>query len=123
MATCEGQFSIETQSWCGSQGCPFWKEVETEGGWGEPAVKKCLQECGGQGGSDITITNKKTGESMVISSLMNHLIFYHHFYEGNTKYRADPDALIRLLEIDPTSFDGAKWEVLARNEKGVFMKI
>ena len=115
---CRENFSVKIQSWCGSQGCPFWKETAA---LDEPEKTKLL-DCGGAGGCDETITNLKTGESLTISSLMSHLIFYHHFYEGNTEYRADPEKLIRFLDIDPKLFDGAKWEALARDAKGVFIK-
>jgi hypothetical protein len=117
---CRENFSVQTQSWCGNQGCPFWKEIMFKSVDDKPE-EATVSPCGGVGGCDHTITNLKTGESMTISALMSHLIFYHHFYEGNTSYRTDPEKLIRLLEIDPKMFDGAKWDVIARDEKGVFI--
>ncbi len=110
-------FSIETQNWSGNQGCPFWKEVTSDEKKADEKLH--ISECGGCGGGDFTIKNLKTGEILQISSLMNHLILYHHFYEGNTSYRADPERMSRILEVDPKLFENAKWEVIARDEKGI----
>lgn len=110
---------LTTQSFCGSQGCPFWKEVLHR--HSDTAEEKLsVSVCGGTGSSDYTITNKNNGLTMQISSLMPHLIYYHHFYEGNVSNRVDPVLLIQLLEIDPTQFKNAKWAL--RDDKGVFTK-
>lgn len=51
------------------------------------------------GSRDYKITNLKTGEAVSLPQMAPHLIGDHHFFEGNTDYRMDPEKLIEVLEI------------------------
>ena len=49
--------------------------------------------------SDYTVTNGALKESVFFSGLHSHLVRDHHFFEGHTKYRLDPEQCVRVLEI------------------------
>jgi hypothetical protein len=51
--------------------------------------------------TDFTITNVKTGKSIFCSELHPHLIRKHHFFEGHTDYRLDPEIAVEVLGIKP----------------------
>lgn len=50
-----------------------------------------------RGTRDYTLKNLKTGESIDLSDMMAHLIGDHHFFEGHTEYRCEPEKLLRIL--------------------------
>jgi hypothetical protein len=115
-----GHIVVEKIEYLGNQGCPFWKEIMFKK-YDDKNEEASLSECGGAGGVDFIVTNKKNNETIKFSALMPHMIFYHHFYEGNVPNRVDPEKLIKLFEIEPKLFANAKWDVIARDEKGVFV--
>jgi hypothetical protein len=51
--------------------------------------------------TDFTVTNVKTGQQIFFSELHIHLIRRHHFFEGHTKYRLDPEQCAKVLELKP----------------------
>ncbi len=77
--------------WLGSQRCPF----------ADKRKLKCVTDCQIPNYSciDFTITNKTTGESLKINPLIAHLIYYHHFYQGNVPHRFSPEKLIEFFNI------------------------
>jgi hypothetical protein len=52
-----------------------------------------------QASLDFKVTNEITKESIFFSELHRHLIRDHHFFEGHTKYRLDPEQCIKVLEL------------------------
>jgi len=64
--------------------------------------QECPFDCDGRealSDRDYTITNTETGESIFFSELHIHLIREHHFFEGHTEYRLDPEQCARVLNI------------------------
>ncbi len=112
--TTKGAFTVDKKTWAGNQGCPFWKEVPS----GDDGKEMTHVYCRGRGGVDYTITNTKLGLSKRVSALLPHLIFFHHFYEGDTEYRVSPEEFVELLEIKASEFSGTDWSIIERNEKG-----
>jgi hypothetical protein len=57
----------------------------------------------GKGSSLITIRNKKLPDQKLsnVTELHGHLIRDHHFCQGNTSYRVDPELAIRILDLKP----------------------
>jgi len=83
-------YEITVKSMPGCQYCPF--------------VHPKIFECGYDfiapyAGEDYLITNKKTGKQLKINTLNLHLIYHHHFYEGNVPHRVSPQTLIELFEL------------------------
>ena len=74
---------IHQDSWGGSQLCPFCHVC------GEPDDPSAGQE--------FALKNLATGEKMYVSDLIPHLIEAHHFFEGRTPYRFDPDRFYRII--------------------------
>ena len=72
-------FDVSRETWRGMQECPF---------------DKSLTPFSNQ---DFIITNKQTGESFGGPGLIIHLLKEHSFFEGNTKYRVEPENVIRVL--------------------------
>lgn len=54
-----------------------------------------------QDNMEFTIVNTLKNRSIVVSGLLAHLIKEHHFFEGHVQYRASPEDLIEILEIEP----------------------
>jgi hypothetical protein len=80
----------EYPSTCGTQECPFSKDLRGPKTW-----------CG-EGKSLITIINRISGKCLKnITELHPHLIRDHHFFEGDTEYRLDPECAIDVLGIKP----------------------
>lgn len=75
----------------GSQRCPF----------ADKRTLKCIHDCQipNYSNVDFTITNKITGESLKINPLIAHLIYYHHFYQGDIPHRFSPEKLIEFFNI------------------------
>ena len=52
-------------------------------------------------GSDYTVENTNLKEKISFPGLILHLIREHHFFEGKgTRYRVDPEDVVRILEVD-----------------------
>jgi hypothetical protein len=84
------KYEVKKETWLGTQYCPF--------------VDESTWKCGNSrlpqfGGTDFEITNKKTGEVLKVSLLHVHLIYYHHFYEGNVEYRLSPESIINFFGL------------------------
>lgn len=77
------KFIVSGKTYKGYQECPFWNTKYRSS----------------HGSQDITVYNKTLGEGITFPSLIVHLIEHHHFFEGNTEYRVDPEKLVRVLEI------------------------
>ncbi len=76
-------------STCGIQECPFSEDLADSKTW-----------CG-TGTSKIKIINMISGKCLNnITELHVHLIRDHHFFQGNTEYRLDPEAAIEVLGIE-----------------------
>jgi len=80
-------YIIKQIGYMGSQECPF-ERLEK---WDE--YKQA------NGSSDYYITNKTLGKTLFMAELHPHLIKYHHFFEGHTKYRLEPVAAMELLGL------------------------
>jgi hypothetical protein len=83
-------------SWHGSQFCPFpsppgYKHRESS--W--------TKDCPVGSSIDCAVYNLEQKDYVCFSGLHSHLIKDHHFFEGHTAYRVQPDRLIRVLEISP----------------------
>lgn len=72
--------------WCGSQTCPFNNLSDKD-------IKS--------GSYDFTVENIKTNDIIKFSSLIAHLIRDHHFCEGDTPQRLDPEYGIKVFELKP----------------------
>lgn len=51
--------------------------------------------------SNTDFTISQNGKSIFFSELHIHLLRNHHFFEGHTKYRLDPAAVVEILELKP----------------------
>jgi hypothetical protein len=60
--------------------------------------------------SDCDYTMLSADQELRFSELIPHLIADHHFFEGYTSYRADPSALIEILQIKPGIDYSPRWE-------------
>lgn len=91
-----GDLIINCACFFGHQECPFGcteelKEIGKD--IHDPVLTKTMSS------TDFTITHQNTGETLFFSGLHAHLIRDHHFFEGNTKYRLDPERAIQILGI------------------------
>ena len=87
-------FLVMMNSYLGSQVCPF-KSKDDSKYYGYE-----------YGNKDYIIKNKTTGRVLEYSSLLPHMIRYHHFFEGSVHHRIDPSEIIDFFGITPeTSFD------------------
>ena len=94
--TIEEVFLVAVERWMGLQFCPFfYEEVKDEESIGTRVY------CCGSTSQDCTIYNKRQKRSVTFSGLMPHLVRDHHFFEGNTSYRLNPEWVIHVLEIKP----------------------
>lgn len=87
----ENYFVKQESPWCGSQRCPF----------ADKRTLKCVDNCQipNYAHVDFTITNKTTGKTIKLNFLIAHLIYYHHFYQGNVPHRFSPEELIDFFNI------------------------
>jgi len=88
----EGLFRVSWESYLGFQACPFGCAM------GTPSEGDPLESLSD---TNYVITNVATGEWFFCSNLHAHLIRKHHFFEGHTKFRLDPEKCARVLEIKP----------------------
>ena len=82
-----GHLEIRVTGYFGHQECPFEELEEYE------HLKQ------GKGSYDFNVINTFTNETLFFSALHSHLIRYHHFFEGHTAYRLDPEQCVKVLEI------------------------
>ncbi len=78
-----GHFEVRVDSVRGKLPCPF------------PHPGLCRKEF-------VEVRNLRSGEQVMFTELNTHLIEAHGFYEGaGSPFRQDPEALARVLELDP----------------------
>ena len=105
-------FSVKHVSYNGNQGCPFFEKRTFRTTRDDPSllandanakkVKEEFAQCGFSGnasGCDYEITNLKTKKVLKGATLQTHLVYHHHFYEGDVRYRLNPKDVIEVLEI------------------------
>jgi hypothetical protein len=81
----------------GSQHCPFRNE-----GCGHTCPRPTtvvMAEIESLGSGDFDIYNHRTGERVRGPGLLAHLALFHSFFEGSIRYRVDPVALARTMEL------------------------
>lgn len=83
----ENRYLLKATHCRGLQNCPF-----------GTSKNECEDEHR-YGFMDCSLTNMKTGEEIDFPGLLVHLAREHSFFEGNTKYRVDPQKLIDVLEL------------------------
>ena len=92
----DGKMSVSFESYMGYQDCPFQPVVTAIG----PKGSKCDMS-----DTDFTVCvglkNRGGRPSFFFSWLHIHLIRDHHFFEGNTKYRLDPETCVKALDLQP----------------------
>lgn len=88
----ESKYHVSWKTYMGYQGCPFGCADRAET---LEFRRMALSD------TDYIISNNDTGESIFFSELHLHLIRDHLFFEGNTKYRLDPETCARVLDINP----------------------
>lgn len=86
-----GNLIFTPTHYMGWQDCPF--------GCTEELREIHKDEANTTASSDYLVVNADTKESIFFSELHPHLIRDHHFFEGHTKYRLDPERCIRVLNI------------------------
>jgi hypothetical protein len=94
--TVEEVFLITVVGWMGIQQCPFFYEKVKD----EESIGTRVYSCGNTS-QDFTIFNKRNNQGISFSGLMAHLVRDHHFFEGNTSYRLNPERVIQVLELEP----------------------
>jgi len=83
--------SITKNATFGWQDCPF--------GCTDKLELMGLESGNTKGSADYHVTNTDTGDELFFSDLHIHLVRDHHFFEGHTKYRLDPEQCIKILRI------------------------
>ncbi len=77
---------IERDDYFGSQECPF---------------EKVLGNDSPDASDEYTFINNKTGEKLIVGSILLHFIAKHSFFEGSVSYRLDPQKIIKFFGISP----------------------
>ncbi|MBU0667137.1 MAG: hypothetical protein KKB65_02190 [Nanoarchaeota archaeon] len=80
--------------WMGSQQCPFFYETRPS----EDGIGHYVYNCG-SGSHDFTVKNERQGTEIRFPQLMAHLVRDHHFFEGDTSYRLNPEDAVKVLEL------------------------
>lgn len=93
-AIIDNKFEVVIQGYLGIQVCPF---------------KEPLKTCG-TSNHDVEIYNADLDEDIEFPGLIIHLIREHHFFEGDTYYRLEPEKAVRVLEIKPRVDYSPIWE-------------
>jgi hypothetical protein len=84
------RYKITEVSYLGFQECPFQNYLLDDEDHNE------------YGDSDITITDKTTGESITFNTLLLHMIEAHHFFESPlVSHRLDPKKIIEMFNLQP----------------------
>ncbi|MFT4309981.1 MAG: hypothetical protein ACMXYL_05865 [Candidatus Woesearchaeota archaeon] len=92
----EDYFRVAGKTFSGIQPCPYFDESH-------PAAvrfNRTLHTCG-SGSRDYIIINEKRGTAIQFPELMSHLVRDHHFFEGSTPYRLNPEDAVNVLELKP----------------------
>ena len=84
--------------WHGSQFCPFPCPVGDD----KPSEHSWTKHCPHGGSREYLVYNLSQKDYIVFSELHEHLIKDHHFFEGHTSFRVEPEQLIRVLNISAT---------------------
>ena len=82
-----GKYRARPLYYMGSQDCPFERLPRFSG------VKV------GEASSDMTLVNQRLGKGVFFSELHIHLLRYHHFFEGHSRYRLEPNEVVQVLEM------------------------
>ena len=126
----DDKFKVEEDSTRGMQGCPWgilddWAEdnfgkepTKHKRGWMGKKYKSSVEA-----NTAFTITNIKTGESISVPYLSPHLIGDHHFFEGHTEYRMEPEKLVRVLELLPKKEENPKEETDEAIEEDILEEV
>lgn len=77
--------------YCGSQRCPFMDMHSLKCNMNTRLTNYAYV--------DYVITKKSTGEILETNSLMPHMYYDHHFYEGTVPHRQSPKKLIKFFNI------------------------
>ena len=94
----DGFLRVIPEQFRGSQECPFFNEtVPSKDGEGT-----YYYTCG-SGRYDFIVKNEKQGTAIKFPELMSHLVRAHHFFEGNTRYRLNPEETVKVLELEPNT--------------------
>lgn len=99
------KFDTVNKTFCGWQKCPFISHVPMK--WTHDGAEKSeimIGSCGHQapssgGSADVTVINRATGERFTFGTLLPHMIYHHHFYEGAVPHRVDPEVVVRVLGL------------------------
>jgi len=83
----ENLYRVSQVGYFGNQDCPFIC----------PDGKACPEWTS----YDYSIEKVGGGAKLSFSGLIMHLAREHHFFEGSVQYRLDPEAAVRLLDIQP----------------------
>ena len=85
----EDKFLVRIHDFRGSQECPF-----------QISGKPC-KELEKYGYMDCEIRNIHNQKVVFFPGLLVHLVRFHQFFEGSTKYRVTPIELLDVLELEP----------------------
>jgi hypothetical protein len=86
----DGIWQCDTVKWMGAQECPF-QQKDNKKYYGHQ-----------YGDADMIITNIKAGFStIVVNTLLPHIIRNHHFFEGNVSNRVSPANIIGFFDLQP----------------------
>lgn len=88
----DGSLSLTFVAYMGYQTCPFQTVMKVRNGDKKDVTCDMSDK-------DFTVSRGK--ESIFFSELHIHLIRDHHFFEGATRYRLDPEQAVRVLGIEP----------------------
>lgn len=86
--------------WHGSQFCPF--PCPPSLGDYKHSESSWTQHCPEGSSREYLVYNLAQKDYVIFSGLHSHLIKDHHFFEGHTSFRVDPERLIKVLNISAT---------------------
>ena len=86
----DGRYKIKLVSYRGAQTCPFQDPTDKHYYGYE------------YGSTDVHVEDIKTGKKITYSTLLPHMIRYHHFFESpKVSHRVDPAQIIEMFNIQP----------------------
>jgi hypothetical protein len=103
----EGKYKVKSLHYRGVQTCPFYDIGDCGSDNRDIFITKCnTKKPSGIKGMIQRVINPALRETEEIDriefpGLIMHLIRDHHFFEGDTPYRLNPEDAIRVLEIKP----------------------
>lgn len=86
----KSNFKVDASEYLGAQVCPF-------ADYNTLKCHNCVLP--NRANMDFVITKLSNGDKLKISSLMPHLYYDHHFFEGNVPNRIEPSRLIDFFEL------------------------